>query len=54
LNITKIRVQHQEYKNILWTYRTEQHVWARARYDEGLHRIVPQGAFKISEMVYLS
>lgn len=54
LNIMKIRVQHQEYKNVFWTYRTEQKVWARARYDEGLHRIVPQGAFKIAEMVYLT
>jgi type III restriction enzyme len=54
LNITKIRVQHQEYKNVFWTYRTEQRVWARTRYDEGLNRIVPQGAFKIAEMVYLT
>ena len=47
LNIMKIRVQHQEYKNVFWTYRTEHHLWARARYDEGLNRILPQGAFKI-------
>lgn len=53
-NIMKIRVQHQEYKNVFWTYRAEQGIWARARYDDGLNRIVPQGAFKISEMVYLS
>jgi len=25
-----------------------------ARYDEGLNRILPQGAFKIGEMVYLT
>ncbi len=54
LNIMKIRVQHQEYKNVFWTYRSDHKVWERARYDEGLHRIIPQGAFKISEMVYLS
>lgn len=54
LNIMKIRIQHQEYKNVFWTYRTEQKMWARARYDEGLHRIVPHGAFKIAEMVYLT
>jgi hypothetical protein len=53
-NIMKIRVQHQEYKNVFWTYRAEQRIWARARYDEGLNRIVPQGAFKIAEMVYLT
>ncbi len=54
LNMTKVRVQHQEYKNVFWTYRTEPHIWARARFDEGLNRIVPQGAFKIAEMVYLT
>jgi hypothetical protein len=54
LNIMKIRVQHQEYKNVFWTYRTEHHLWARARYDEGLNRILPQGAFEIGEMVYLT
>jgi type III restriction enzyme len=32
LNIMKIRVQHQEYKNVFWTYRTDQKLWARARY----------------------
>jgi type III restriction enzyme len=53
-NIMKIRVQHQEYKNVFWTYRADQGVWARARYDDGLNRIVPQGAFKIAEMVYLT
>lgn len=52
-NIMKIRVQHQEYKNVFWTYRADEGVWAKARYDEGLHRIVPQGSFKIGEMVYL-
>ncbi|MGH6670957.1 MAG: hypothetical protein ACRECV_03140 [Xanthobacteraceae bacterium] len=38
-NIMKIRGQHQEYKNVFWTYRTAEHIWARARYDEGLHRM---------------
>ncbi len=54
LNIMKIRIQHQEYKNVFWTYRTDQKLWARVRYDEGLNRIIPQGAFKIAEMVYLT
>ena len=53
-NVMKIRVQHQEYRNVFWTYRAEQRIWARARYDEGLNRIVPQGAFKISEMVFIT
>jgi type III restriction enzyme len=50
----KIRVQHEEYKNVFWTYRADQGLWARVRYDDGLNRIVPQGAFKIAEMVYLT
>jgi type III restriction enzyme len=50
----KIRVQHEEYKNVFWTYRADQGLWARGRYDDGLNRIVPQGAFKIAEMVYLT
>jgi type III restriction enzyme len=53
-NLMKIRVQHQEYKNVFWTYRADQGIWARVRYDDGLNRIVPQGAFKIAEMVYLT
>jgi len=53
-NLMKIRVQHQEYKNVFWTYRADQGVWARVHYDDGLNRIIPQGAFRISEMVYLT
>jgi hypothetical protein len=53
-NLMKIRVQHEEYKNVFWTYRADQGLWARGRYDDGLNRIVPQGAFKIAEMVYLT
>jgi hypothetical protein len=53
-NLMKIRVQHEEYKNVFWTYRADQGLWARVRYDDGLNRIVPQGAFKIAEMVYLT
>jgi type III restriction enzyme len=53
-NLMKIRDQHEEYKNVFWTYRADQGLWARGRYDDGLNRIVPQGAFKIAEMVYLT
>lgn len=51
-NIMKIRVQHQEYRNVFWSYR-ENGVWARATFNEGLHRIIPIGAFSLSDMVYL-
>jgi len=53
-NLKKIRDQHEEYKNVFWTYRADQGLWARGRYDDGLNRIVPQGAFKIAEMVCLT
>jgi hypothetical protein len=53
-NLMKIRVQHQQYKNVFWTYRADEEIWARVRYDDGLNRIIPQGAFKIAEMVYLT
>lgn len=53
-NLMKIRVQHQEYRSVFWSYREQDRVWAQARYDEGLNRIIPQGAFRISEMVYLT
>lgn len=51
-NIEKIRVQHHEYRNVFWTYR-ESGEWVRARYAEGLHRIVPRDVFKMTEMVFL-
>ena len=52
-NIEKIRVQHREYKNVFWTYRSSG-TWERARYAEGLHRIVPRDRFDVAEMVYLT
>ena len=51
-NVEKIRVQHREYRNVFWTYR-EDGTWVRARYAEGLHRIVPKDSFRINELVYL-
>ena len=52
-NIEKIRVQHRDYRNVFWTYR-EGGVWTRARFAEGLHRIIPKDKFEIAELVYLS
>lgn len=52
-NIEKIRVQHRDYRNVFWTYRTDG-TWARAQYAEGLHRIVPKDRFDITELVYLT
>ncbi len=51
-NIDKIRVQHREYRNVFWTYRYNGE-WVRARYADGLHRIVPKDIFSFTEMVYL-
>jgi len=51
-NIDKIRVQHREYRNVFWTYR-DSGEWVRARYAEGLHRILPRDMFQVSEMVFL-
>ncbi|MBY6049421.1 hypothetical protein [Vannielia litorea] len=51
-NIDKIRVQHREYRNVFWTYR-DNGDWVRARYAEGLHRIVPKDMFSLSEMLFL-
>lgn len=51
-NLDKIRVQHREYRNVFWTYR-DNGEWVRARYAEGLHRIVPKDMFSITEMVFL-
>jgi type III restriction enzyme len=52
-NIEKIRVQHRDYRNVFWTYRTDG-TWARAQYAEGLHRIVPRDRFDVTELVYLT
>ena len=51
-NVEKIRVQHREYRNVFWTYRTDGS-WIRARYAEGLQRIIPQDRFNLGELVYL-
>lgn len=51
-NIEKIRVQHREYRNVFWTYRSDG-TWIRARYSDGLHKIVPNDRFNIEELVYL-
>ncbi|MFV1658210.1 MULTISPECIES: DEAD/DEAH box helicase [unclassified Phaeobacter] len=51
-NIDKIRVQHREYRNVFWTYR-DNGEWVRARYAEGLHRILPKDMFSVGEMVFL-
>lgn len=52
-NIEKIRVQHRDYRNVFWTYRSDG-TWVRAQYAEGLHRIVPKDRFDVTEMVYLA
>ena len=52
-NIMKIRVQHNRYQNVFWSYR-ESGSWIRAAYADGLHRIVPRDRFRIEEMVYLN
>lgn len=51
-NVEKIRVQHREYRNVFWTYRSDG-TWIRARYAEGLHKIVPNDRFDVTELVYL-
>lgn len=51
-NIEKARVQHREYKNVFWTFRSDG-TWVRGRYAEGLHRIVEHDRFEIKELVYL-
>ncbi|MBY5841086.1 DEAD/DEAH box helicase family protein [Rhizobium leguminosarum] len=52
-NVEKARVQHREYKNVFWTFRSDG-TWVRGRYAEGLHRIVEQDRFEIKELVYLA
>jgi len=36
-NVEKIRVQHREYRNVFWTYRSDG-TWIRARYAEALYQ----------------
>ena len=51
-NVEKIRVQHREYRNVFWTYRSDG-TWIRARYAEGLHRIVDHDRFDIKQLVFV-
>jgi type III restriction enzyme len=51
-NVEKIRVRHREYGQVFWSFRDGDQ-WVRARYAEGLHRIVPEDKFRIGEMVYV-
>lgn len=51
-NIEKIRVQHREYRNVIWTFRANG-VWVRARYAPGTNRIVEDDIFDARQMVYL-
>lgn len=51
-NVEKIRVQHRDYRNVFWTYRSDGS-WIRARYAEGLHKIVPMDLFEVKELIYL-
>lgn len=51
-NVEKIRVQHREYRNVFWTYRSDG-TWIRAGYADGLHRIVDRDRFDIKELVYI-
>ncbi len=53
-NLLKIRVQHQEYRNVFWTYRQGDGTWVKARYEESLNRIVGDHAFRIADMVLIS
>lgn len=51
-NVEKIRVQHRDYRNVFWTYRSDG-TWIRAQYAEGLHKIVPKDRFEVKELIYL-
>jgi type III restriction enzyme len=51
-NAEKIRVRHREYGQVFWSFRDGDQ-WVRARYADGLHRIVPEDKFRIAEMVYI-
>lgn len=51
-NIEKARVQHREYRNVFWTFRSDG-TWVRGRYSESLHKIVEQDRFEIKELVFL-
>jgi len=46
-------VQHREYKNVFWTFRSDG-TWVRGRYSESLHKIVEQDRFEIRELVFLA
>lgn len=49
-NRMKIRVAHQEYKNVAWTVR-ENGIWANAKLDPDLDRILPRGRFDVEALV---
>lgn len=50
-NRMKIRVAHQEYKNVAWTVR-ENGTWANARLDPDLDRIFPRGRFDVEALAH--
>lgn len=52
-NVEKIRVRHREYGQIFWAFRDDGQ-WVRARYADGLHRIVPEDKFKMMDLVYVT
>lgn len=52
-NLEKIRVQHREYRNVFWSYRSDG-AWVRAAYEGSLHRIVDQKRFEIADIVFLN
>lgn len=51
-NIEKIRVQHREYKGVMWTFRVDGQ-WVKARYAPGTNRIVEDDRFSPEQLVYL-
>jgi hypothetical protein len=52
-NAIKIRVEHREYRKVCWTYRQHDKKWVRARFDDGLGRILPFGAFDLKSLVLI-
>ncbi|MGN8024143.1 DEAD/DEAH box helicase family protein [Phyllobacterium sp. 22229] len=52
-NVEKARVQHRDYRNVFWTFRSDG-TWVRGRYSDSLHKIVEQDRFEIKELVFLA
>ncbi|PTE14635.1 hypothetical protein C5F48_24530, partial [Cereibacter changlensis JA139] len=52
-NTIKIRSDHQEYKNVFWTFREGDGVFLKAVWNEGRNRIFSSGPFEIEDMVLL-